>query len=475
MMSNSRNDRRSGVPAMACCALLLAGLSVETVVAVPVIPGAAGFGLETAAGRGGTVYRVTNLNERGGGSLGACVAATGPRICIFEISGTIRLGEELVVRNDRLTIAGQTAPSPGILLRGAGLRIQASDILVQHLRIRPGDDAAGPDAVNRDALKIEGSAERPVRNVVVDHCSFSWSVDEVASAWQHWDNVSLLNNIFAEPLDDSIHPEAGTPGDGLGHGYGILFGSNDGSVAMIGNLLAHQAERNPLSQAARFVFVNNVVYNRANMDIELQSSNGRVTANAIVGNVFIRGGDYALERRPVYVRTDGSLGLLPGSRVHVKDNVSQETNGDAWSVVGLQNGSMLRANLEAAEPPTWPTGLVARATANDAVLERVLTTAGARPADRDAADRRVVQSVRDRNGQIVNCVSADGSARCNRNAGGWPSLPLRRRALLLPLNPKSLDASGYTNLEIWLHTMNGNVEGAPPVKGPKAPTEVRAQ
>src|SRR4029453_15317451 len=140
--------------------------------ALPVVPGAAGYGIDTPAGRGGTVYKVTNLNASGSGSLKACVDASGPRVCVFEVSGTIRITSDMMIRKNPLTIAGQTAPSPGIMIRGASLRIQASDILIQHVRIRVGDDANGPDPGNRDALKIEGTDVKPVRNIVIDHCSF---------------------------------------------------------------------------------------------------------------------------------------------------------------------------------------------------------------------------------------------------------------------------------------------------------------
>src|SRR5688572_25035631 len=159
-------------------------LGAATAQARPVIPGAAGYGMETVAGRGGKVYKVTNLNASGAGSLKACVSdATGPRVCVFEVSGTIRITTDMMVRNGNLTIAGQTAPSPGITIRGAALRIQANDILIQHIRVRAGDDPNGPDPDNRDSLKIEGNDSRQVRNIVIDHCSFSWAIDETASVW----------------------------------------------------------------------------------------------------------------------------------------------------------------------------------------------------------------------------------------------------------------------------------------------------
>src|SRR6185436_2073195 len=103
--------------------------------AVPILPGAIGHGITTPAGRGGAVIRVTNLNADGAGSLKACVDTTGPRVCVFEVSGTIRLPDDLTLRKPYITIAGQTAPSPGITLRGAGLLVKTSDVLVQHLHV----------------------------------------------------------------------------------------------------------------------------------------------------------------------------------------------------------------------------------------------------------------------------------------------------------------------------------------------------
>jgi hypothetical protein len=467
-----RNPSKGFLPVLAA---LFTFAAADSALALPVIPGAAGFGTSTPAGRGGRVYRVTNLNESGTGSLADCVSKTHPRVCIFEVSGTIRLTRDLVVSSGYLTIAGQTAPSPGIVLRGAALRIQTTDVLVQHLRVRTGDDPAGPAPDNRDALKIEGVAEHPARNVVIDHCSFAWAIDETAALWREWDNVSLLNNIFGEPLRESLHSSQGAP-DSPGVGYGVLIGSANAGVTMVGNLLAHAVERNPLSRATRFVFVNNVVYNRANMDVDLQSESGRITSNSIVGNVFIRGGDYTRLMKPVNIRTSGTHALFNGSRVYLKDNRAIESSNDTWSVVSLEGtGGVTRGTLEALTPPTWPSGLVARSTVNNAVHDWVLQNAGARPIDRDSVDRRIVQSVRERNGRIINCVSADGSVRCARNAGGWPSIPLRSRPLSLPDNADRVGASGYTNLEVWLHAMSAGVEGRTIEGAPGRPSDLRVR
>lgn len=443
-------------------ALGLTAFATAALAQVPVIPGVSGFGINTPAGRGGQVFRVTNLNESGAGSLAECVTATGPRVCIFEVSGTIKLGQDLKIWNPNLTIAGQTAPSPGIMLRGAALVIAASDVLVQHVRIRAGDDPTGPDPYNRDAIKVE--SQSGIRNVVIDHCSFSWATDEIQSTWGTWDNVTFKDNIIAEALYDSLSR--------LGpQGYGALFGPGEASVSMIGNLFAHNKERNPLTRATRFVFVNNVVYNRMYADVQLQSE-GYKTDNSIVGNVFLRGPDYANARRPVVLRSGDSLALLPGTRVYVADNQAQEATSDPWSVVTLEPG-LIRSAFEVTAPPVWPTGLNARRTAGNEVLNYVLDNAGARPADRDPVDLRIVQSVKDRGGQIINCVQADGSERCKKNAGGWPSLAQNTRKLVLPADPNKVGSDGYTNLEKWLHDLAAEVEGR--AARPQPPEHVGAQ
>jgi hypothetical protein len=451
---------------LAAGALALGAASAQ---ALPVIPGAAGYGIDTPAGRGGTVYRVTNLNASGAGSLKACIDGTTARVCIFEVAGYIRITEDLLIRNSKITIAGQTAPSPGITIRGGALRIQASDVLVQHIRVRAGDDLNGPDPENRDSLKLEGTDAKPVKNVVIDHCTFSWALDELASVWGPHDNITFSNNIFSEPLNDSMHPTK--DGSALEpHGYGVLLGSSayGGRVTMVGNLLAHIVARNPLSRARELVFVNNMVYDRSQLDLDLQSMNSRVTKSSIDGNVFLRGPSYSYESRPIYIRTNGTYRLYSGSRVYVHDTYAPGFGTSLSAQVVLTGGDVLGTLLTSTKP-VWNTGLTTRSTADNAVYNRILTYSGARPGNRDNTDKRIVASVKNRTGQIINCVSANGSSRCQKNAGGWPTLTPTTRRLTLPSNPSSVASNGYTNLENWLHTLDASIQGVTQAESPLAP------
>jgi len=430
-------------------AAVASGAASFAAVAVPVIPGVKTSGISTPAGRGGTVHRVTNLNASGAGSLQACVDATGPRVCVFEVSGTIRLARDLVLRNPNITIAGQTAPSPGIMLRGGGLNVRTSDVLVQHLQVRPGDDPGGEPPSNRDGLKISGPPEAPIRNVVIDHCSFSWSIDELASAWASWDNVSIINSIFAEPLHESLHPEGA-------HGYGVIFGPVAGNITFANNLISGAKSRNPLTNSTRTTIVNNVIYNWTNKGIELQS-HGAVTNNSIVGNVFVRGPQTG-SGAPIQVRAD-STKPPSGSKVFIVDNAAEGVTSDPWAIVDTAFGSMSLTSYKASSPVVWPAGFTTMPTSDGVVLNHVLKFSGARPAERSTVDTRVVQQVRSRTGGTINCVAPNGTARCNQNAGGWPAMAENRRALTLPANPNTVTESGYTNLELWLHELAADVEG----------------
>lgn len=452
-ISNRRPSAARAVRlSLLAAATVATGIASFSAGAVSVIPGAKTNGITTAAGRGGTVHRVTNLNYDGAGSLKACVDGTGPRVCVFEVSGTIALSDDLTLRNPNITIAGQTAPSPGITLRGSGILVKTSNVLIQHIRVRPGDAAGGEAPINRDGLKISGPAgETPISNIVIDHCTFTWSIDEVASAWTNWNNISLINNIFAEPLHDSIHPEGK-------HGFGVLLGPVDGNVTLAGNLLASMQSRLPMTAASNATIVNNVIYNWGNTATDLQS-HGLVTKNSVVGNVYLRGPDTASSNAPIGLRADATT-LRSGAKVFLADNQSGETTAnDPWSVAGSIYGSLTLANFKSTSPPSWPAGMTTLPTSDNVVKNHVLKYAGARPADRDTVDTRIVAGVRNASGRIINCVAPNGTTRCERNGGGWPTLAENRRTLTLPADPNTVTSSGYTNLELWLHDMSADVEG----------------
>lgn len=424
---------------------------------VPVIPGGVGFGMNTPAGRGGAIIRVTNLNDSGPGSLRACVQASGPRYCIFEISGSIVLNSILEISNSNVTIAGQTAPAPGILIRGASFIISASDVLVQHLESRAGN-TPNSSQVN-EPLIINGRSGSS-RNVVMDHCSFSWTTDENVSTYRIWDNVTISNSIISESLANTEN------------GYAALI-ENDTSyskIAFIGNLFAHNHARNPRVEAPGFIFVNNVIYDPETYVMFLYNRDGFVSNSSVVGNVVISGPNTTA---PPFVTIDGSANnaMLPGSKLYLADNMASGVVADQWSMVRNQ-ASVTRSQLEATSAPIWLAGLNPMKTSGGTVYDYVLTHAGSRPGERGTVDTRIISDVRNRTGGVIHCVVDNGTSLCAKNAGGWPNLAVNRRTLTVPNNPHGDDDNdGYTNVEEWLQAMAAAVEGgsSPPPGNPPRP------
>lgn len=446
---------------------LVAGPSLAQGLAV--IPGAAGFGMETPAGRGGKVYKVTNLNASGVGSLEECTSASGARVCVFEVSGVIELTSDLKIGNPFITIAGQTAPAPGIMIQGAGIAINTThDVLIQHISIGTGDRANGPEVKDRDALKIVGSTH----HVVIDHVAMYWSTDETASVWAYApgariSDVTFSNCIIAEGLNEpSINPTHTSKGLIVGYAEGSNQPAN---IAIVKNLFAHNLERNPFTTSA--FIANNLVYNWQFQAIDIRAKFGALgTARAtVVGNVFDDGGDTNTRRPPILLRD-----LDNNSSIFVNDNDALWLRGEnQWSDLVDAAGGTNIGEVRASSAPIWPDGY--RAQDSGVVRTSVLANVGPRPADRSPNDQRIVDDVRNGTGQLKNCV---GNCREGDIAvpGGWPKLLRNFRALNLPPNPNSDDdRDGYTNLEEWLHSHAAEVEVGgvaiddPNVKRPNPP------
>jgi len=225
-------------------------------------PGAEGFGKYTTGGRGGVTCVVTNLNDSGPGSFREAVTKKEKRIIVFQVAGTIHLQTKLTILGD-VTIAGQTAPGEGICLADQTVGLGGDNIIIRYLRFRLGDKFQRGEMVNGNGGDDAFGGNRR-KNIMIDHCSMSWSNDEVFSIYAG-DSTTLQWNLIAEPLNYSYHYETGDK-DFEHHGYGGIWGGKHTTAHH--NLFAHCVSRNPRFNGARLGaddelvdFSNNVIYN----------------------------------------------------------------------------------------------------------------------------------------------------------------------------------------------------------------------
>ncbi|MBX0332636.1 pectate lyase [Pontibacter sp. HSC-14F20] len=396
-------------------------------------PGAEGFGKDATGGRGGKVIKVTNLNDSGTGSLRAAIAAAGARIIVFEVSGTITLNSRLTINNGDLTIAGQTAPGDGITIRHYPVVVNADNVIIRFMRFRMGD-AAGQEA---DAL--EG---RFRKNIIVDHCSMSWSTDECVSFYAN-ENFTLQWCIISESLRNSAHAKGA-------HGYGGIWGGKNASFHH--NLLAHHDSRNPrFGEEAGKAFAltdlvdvrNNVTFNWGN-----NSAYGGEAMNINIVNNYYKPGPVTTKKERIFsIDKNKNVGTEVydiWGKFYIDGNVvegSARATNDNWTY-GVYNqfhgsyGTVSAADKAAMrlESPHPIHNNVTTHTA-EVAYQRVLAFAGASLV-RDAVDVRVMDNVRN------NSFTAPGSSGSTKgiidsqeDVGGWPELKSKPA-------PKDTDGDG---------------------------------
>ncbi|ESP90183.1 pectate lyase [Candidatus Halobonum tyrrellensis G22] len=333
---------------------------------------------------------VIKIREPTRRQLGKAVSVDGERLVVFETSGTIDLEvRDLAVPYDKLYLAGQTAPSPGITLIKGRLNVAADDCVIQHVRVRLGD--AGYDEPTESwALDAVNTADE-TRNNVIDHVSASWSVDEVLSVGYDTSDTTVSNCLIVEALHDSVHPKGS-------HGYGSLIGNNAENVALLGNVWSQNTDRHPrLKEGTESAVVGNVVFNYEDGTWLDPDTDASIEGNAYLGprtdeaNVFAEDGVTTAVAHLADNYTDGDVPM-------VDDDVS---------VVD--------------ERPLWPEGL--EPLASERTVEHDLQNAGARPADRTYHDRRVVEDVRE---GVENYIDSQ------EEVGGYPSLDENTRSLTVP-------------------------------------------
>jgi hypothetical protein len=304
-----------------------------------------------------------------------------------------------------------------------------------------GDEPQGPPPGVRDAVQILGP---DAHDVVLDHISASWGIDELVGTAYPLRDVTISHSLLGEGLHASRHPDGP-------HSKGVLVGDHSQRVALIGNLFAHNYDRNPaLKGNVSAILVNNVIYNWGNgAATQLWDSRsgptGKPTLASIVGNVYLRGPNTPRGAWPIKLRRT----LARGTRVYLADNQWERATSDPWSIADVSDAPSL--DMRASAPPVWTDPVTVRASRD--VESWVLEHAGARPVERDTVDRRITAHVRTRGGRIIDSPA---------QVGGMPDVPAGREAITLPSDPHGDDdGDGYTNLEEGLHALAARVEAGP--------------
>jgi pectate lyase len=357
---------------------------------------------------------VTTLAASGPGSLAEALARPGPRVVVFEVGGVIDLaGSTLSVQEPFVSVAGQTAPAPGITLIRGGLTVRTHDVVLQHLRVRPGE--AGRE--KQGGWEVDGiTTSSGAHDVIVDHCSLSWATDEnltasggrflgdTPDAWREGTShrITFSNNIVAEGLSNSTHRKGE-------HSKGSLIHDNVTDVSVIANLYQSNVERNPFFKGgARGVVVNNWIVNPKKYAMkytlvadEWGDHPHQLGQMSVVDNVFAYGPD-----------TEANVPLLFASgvgqcEVYLRGNSAADRDGKPVAMLGGARELLLVRE----KPPLWPGGL--EPLPASAVRDFVSKNAGARPWDRDAIDTRLVREALSGSGKIIDAES---------EAGGYPGL-----------------------------------------------------
>jgi len=436
--------------------LLLAGLgpfsptssAANEALVIPAFPGAEGFGSTTPGGRGGKVIFVTNLNDSGAGSFRAACEAEGARIVIFRISGLITLASPITVRHPYLTIAGQTAPGDGICLRNYTFNIATHDVVVRYLRSRLGD-LSGQEA---DSITLIAGA----RDVILDHCSATWSIDESLSLAGDVSNVTVQWCLIGDALNHSKHAK----GD---HGYGSLSRAN-GPVTWHHNLWAHNNSRNPRlgdnygrPPFPTFDVRNNVMYDYGEICSGL--TQGVLKVNYVAN--YIRPGPSSKARTPIHIGGPSTLSFYISDNVFEGNSAQTADNTQFFDPVVIDGKRQVETM-----PQPFPAPPVRTLSAKDA-YKSVLATVGASLPRRDSVDLQIIDEVRRGKGSIIDS---------QQQMGGWPELKStpppadsdgdgmpdawERKHGLNPNDPTDgatdKDRDGYTNLEEYLNGTDPN-------------------
>ncbi len=424
---------------------------------IPAFPGAEGFGRFTTGGRGGAVYAVTNLTDSvvkpAEGSLRWALNKPGPKTIVFAVSGTIELKRRLNISKGDVTIAGQTAPGDGICISGETVSIESDNVIIRYVRFRCGNKVPGEEP--KDAISCIRH-----KNIIVDHCSMSWSVDETASFYDN-ENFTLQWCLIAESLYDAGHPKGE-------HGYGGIWGGKGATFHH--NLLASHTSRLPRFCGARYHpdtrgteivdFRNNVIFNWGFNS----SYGGELGQQNIVNNYYKPGPATKKSVLSRILEPFDSLGIWYISGNYMKGSPAVTSDNRA----GVEGDYAGVASILSSSP--FPSAPVKTEKASCA-WKSVLKNTGATLPRRDSYDSRIISETKSGKCAYGDTYGAGtGIIDSQDSAGGWPLLltddaPADTDGDGMPdkwetkrgLNPSdpadrnTVAASGYTMLEEYIN------------------------
>jgi len=384
-----------------------------------------GFGTDTKGGIEGEVYKVTNLDSIGPGSLRDAVSESN-RLVVFEVGGVIEGGFSIIA--DNVTIAGQTAPYPGITIIKGSIYTFGSNIVVSHITHHMGSEVNNTDD-DDDAWKISGS-----NNIVLDHVAVYWGTDETLPIHNSV-NVTIFKSIIAEGLQFTGHEDGE-------HSKGLWL-DHDNKISVIGSLGAHNALRNPRLDGGEAFLANYVVYNwgtgwdhygdKVYSDDELPGCtecfnyaiSARMDADVtLVGSVALSG----LESKGEYFLS-GHYGDLANG--YLEDNIIKDREGNDLM---MADPAINLIDL----PSIWPEGMVPL-PAEDAVYE-VLRTVGPQPGNRNEHNLRIAKDVAEGTGEIIDSET---------EVGGYPNYPATHRSITVP--------EGAEARQAWLDSLENEM------------------
>ncbi len=431
----------------------------------PAFPGAEGGGMYTTGGRGGKVLYVTSLDDsEQEGTLRWAVRKKGPRTILFKTSGVIRLKSQLIINNGDVTIAGQSAPGDGICIRDYKVSVSADNVIIRYLRFRLGDETGQID---------DSFTGLRNKQVIIDHCSMSWSVDECASFYDN-ENFTMQWCLIAESLKKSVHAKGE-------HGYGGIWGGKNASFHH--NLFVSHDSRSPRFCGSRYSnqpglekvdFRNNVIYNwGAN-----NSYAGEGGVYNIVNNYYKPGPATGNKKHFLNPYADDGQNNQPAGvygKFFVKGNIlegNKTINGNNAEGVLLNKNTFSTYAPETSKneilvTKEFPVTQVRTTSARKAYRE-VLKYAGASLV-RDLPDKRYVSETASGTFTYKGSKgSENGLIDSQNDVGGWPQYTS------LPALPDSngdgipdgwlekkfpgkkstdTDKNGYTFLEVYLNSI----------------------